>query len=105
MTTIVVAAILQSVEIEPTMPPSSFIMISGEAAETIRAEIADRRASGHARDFGSVRVTAMGRSRWQTSVLPHKESGGFFLPIKAQVRRDERLVPGETVAATVTLEK
>ncbi|WP_443969587.1 hypothetical protein [Sphingobium sp. CR28] len=38
MTTIVVAAILQAVEIEPTTPPSSFIVISGEAAETIRAD-------------------------------------------------------------------
>lgn len=81
-------------------------MISAEAAETIRAEIAHRRASGHARDFDSVRVTAIvGRSRWQTSVIPHKESRSFFLPIKAQVRRDEALVPGETVAATMMLEK
>jgi hypothetical protein len=106
VTTIVVAAILQAVEIEPTMPPSSFIVIGGNEAAAIRAEIADRGAMGKASGFGSVRVTAhVGDSRWQTSLFPHKESGGFFLPIKAPVRRAEGLVPGETISATIIIEK
>ncbi len=36
-------------------------------------------------------LQVVGDSRWQTSVFLQKESGGFFLPIKAQVRRAEGL--------------
>lgn len=50
-------------------------------------------------------LQVVGDSRWQTSVFLQKESGGFFLPIKAQVRRAEGLVPGETITARIILEK
>ncbi|WP_443969586.1 hypothetical protein [Sphingobium sp. CR28] len=37
--------------------------------------------------------------------FPAQRKRRLLLPIKAQVRRDEALVPGETVAAMMTLEK
>jgi hypothetical protein len=62
------------------------------------------RASGFAgpRGFGSVRVqAAIGDVSWRTSVFPQK-SGGYLLPVKADVRRRAGIAAGDDV--TVTLE-
>jgi len=54
--------------------------------------------------FGSARVQAeIGDTRWKTSVFPHKESGGWLLPIKAAVRKAEGLLEGDAVTVTVSL--
>ncbi len=53
--------------------------------------------------WGSVRVSAgIGQSQWNTSLFPDKKSGCYFLPIKAAVRKNEKLDTGDTV--TVQLE-
>ena len=75
-----------------------FVTVDGQAAAEIRYA-----ALGRMGGFGSVRVTVtIGNTRWQTSLFPHKESGGFILPIKADIRRRESLAAGDTV--TVSLE-
>jgi hypothetical protein len=52
--------------------------------------------------FGSVRVEcSIGDVRWQTSVFPQK-SGGYLLPVKAEVRRKAGIAAGDEV--TVSLE-
>jgi hypothetical protein len=52
--------------------------------------------------FGSVRVeVTIGEVRWRTSVFPQK-SGGYILPVKAEVRRQAGIVAGDDV--TVELE-
>ena len=54
--------------------------------------------------FGSARVeVVIGGTRWKTSVFPHKESGGWILPVKAAVRKAEELVEGDQVTVTVSL--
>ena len=54
------------------------------------------------RGFGSVRVEAtIGGVRWRTSVFPQK-SGGYILPVKADVRRRADISAGDEV--TVELE-
>ncbi|HMP46042.1 MAG TPA: DUF1905 domain-containing protein [Sphingopyxis sp.] len=54
--------------------------------------------------FGSARVTAtVGDTVWNTSVFPHRESGGWLLPVKAAVRKAEALAEGEAVTVTVSL--
>lgn len=58
---------------------------------------------GH-KGFGSARVEVeIGDTRWKTSVFPHKESGGWILPIKAAVRKAEELAEGDAVTVTVSL--
>jgi Domain of unknown function (DUF1905) len=58
---------------------------------------------GMSRAFGSVKVKAqIGQTHFQTSLFPHKESGGFILPLKASVRRAEGIDPGDQI--TVALE-
>lgn len=52
--------------------------------------------------FGSVRVEArIGDVTWRTSVFPVK-TGGYILPVKADVRRKAEIAAGDTV--TVALE-
>ena len=54
--------------------------------------------------FGSARVEAViGDTRWKTSVFPHKESGGWILPVKASVRKAEGLTEGDWITVIVSL--
>lgn len=80
-----------------------YVMIGGEAAETISAhELVRRLELGRRRGFGSVKVNArIGDSRWSTSVFPQKE-GGWFLPVKKAICRAEGLEEGD--AAQVQLD-
>jgi Domain of unknown function (DUF1905) len=83
-------------------PPKAawyFVTIDGEVAGSIRA--ATRGSTG---GFGSVRITAtIGATRWQTSIFPSKDSGGYLLPLKASVRRAESLAAGQNVTGTIAL--
>ena len=84
----------------PEAPASwHFLTIDGEAAEAIRATALMRRLEGgQRRGWGSIRVTAtIGDTKWQTSVFPSKESGGYLLPVKAAVRKAEGLTADDEV--------
>ena len=82
-----------------------FLTIAEEEAVEIRAH----RFGTERRGFGAVRVeatidlsTSSGQAvTWRTSVFPQK-TGGFILPVKADVRRRAGLWAGDTV--TVALE-
>ena len=53
--------------------------------------------------FGSVRVEAsIGDVTWRTSVFPQK-SGGYLLPVKADVRRRANIAAGDEVSLTIEL--
>lgn len=81
-----------------------FLTITDEAADGIRlAAITGQWLNGR-RGFGSARVEAtIGGTSWKTSVFPHKESGGWILPVKAAVRKAEDLAEGDAVRVTVSL--
>lgn len=81
-----------------------FVSIAGAAADGIRlAAIGGQWLDGR-RGFGSARVrAAIGGTVWNTSVFPHKESGGWLLPVKAAVRKAEGLAEGADVTVTVSL--
>jgi Domain of unknown function (DUF1905) len=54
--------------------------------------------------FGSIKVSArIGNTEWKTSLFPHKESQGFFLPVKASVRKAEALVADDMLSVTLEL--
>jgi Domain of unknown function (DUF1905) len=70
-----------------------FLTIDPQTSAEIRYE-----TMGQARHFGSVKVTAtIGETDWQTSLWPHKESGGFIIPVKASVRKAEGVIEGDEV--------
>ncbi len=53
------------------------------------------------RGFGSVRVAAtINGVTWRTSIFPQK-SGGYVLPIKAEVRRQAGIAAGDEVRVTL----
>lgn len=75
-----------------------FLTVPEEEAVQIRAHS----FGGERRGFGSVRVAAsINDVSWRTSVFPQK-SGGYILPIKADVRRRAGIAAGDEV--TVSLE-
>lgn len=54
--------------------------------------------------WGSVKVTAtIGATSWKTSVFPDKQSGSYLLPIKASVRKKEKVRQGYAVDIVLTL--
>ena len=74
-----------------------FITVPEEQCDEIRAH-----AFGTPRGFGSVKVQAtIGDVAWRTSVFP-LNSGGYLLPLKAEVRRKANIGAADEV--TVELE-
>jgi Domain of unknown function (DUF1905) len=61
-------------------------------------------SGGGRRGFGAVRVIAtIGKTAWTTSIFPDSKSGSYLLPVKADVRRAEKLTHGSLVTVSVTL--
>ena len=55
--------------------------------------------------FGSLRVIAtIGKTSWRTSVFPDTKAGAFLLPVKADVRRKERIGHGDMVDVTIEID-
>ena len=76
-----------------------FLTIDGQTAAEIRFA-----TLGTTGGFGSIKVEArIGKTRWRTSIFPQSESGGFVLPIKAEVRRSEGIGAGDAATAELIL--
>ncbi len=72
------------------------------AAEAVEIRL-QAQAAGPRRGFGSVRVAAtINGVSWQTSVVPQK-SGGYILPIKADLRRRADIAAGDEVICSLEL--
>jgi hypothetical protein len=75
-----------------------FLTIPEDLSGEFRAQSLSRRGG-----FGSVRVEArIGGVTWRTSVFPQK-SGGFILPVKADVRRRADIAAGDNVDLTLEI--
>ena len=46
---------------------------------------------------------AIGKSTWSTSVFPDAKSGSFLLPIKADIRKAEKLADGSAAKVTLSI--
>ena len=75
---------------------------SGEAAwhfVTVPKGISDdmrNLSQGLRNAFGSLRVIAkIGKTEWRTSVFADTKAGAFLLPVKADVRKREKLGHGD----------
>lgn len=56
------------------------------------------------RGWGSLPVKVkLGKTEWQTSIFPHKKSGGYLLPIKSEVRKKEKITQDETIQLTLEI--
>jgi len=75
-----------------------FITVPEEQSAEIRAQ-----AFAGPRGFGSVRVEAtVNGVTWRTSVFPQR-SGGYILPVKAEVRRKAAIAAGDEIRVTLEL--
>lgn len=75
-----------------------FLTIDGDGAGAIRAAAASTAA------WGSLRVeVTIGQTTWRTSLFPSKAHGGWLLPIKAAVRKSEKLTPGSVIEASIAI--
>jgi hypothetical protein len=56
------------------------------------------------RGWGSVRVSVtIGSSTWDTSVFPDKKLGSYVLPVKAAIRKKEKVSDGDRVKVRVVV--
>jgi hypothetical protein len=75
-----------------------FITVPEEQSDEIRAH-----CLSEMRGFKSARVEArVGDVTWRTSVFPMK-SGGYILPVKAEVRRKAQIAAGDEISVRLTL--
>ena len=79
-----------------------FVTIAGEAADAVRALGFERRALGARAGFGSVRLrVSVDGVRFETSAFPHAASGGYVLPVKAEVRKRAGVGEGDRVTVGI----
>ncbi len=84
---------------EPAKGSWYFMLVTGAPAEAIRTASAGRTGG-----WGSVKVEVeCGSSRWTTSLFSSRENGGYLLPLKAAVRKKEKLTEGDRIAVTLRL--
>lgn len=56
------------------------------------------------RGWGSVRVEAtIGETTWETSLFPQAKEGTYILPIKADVRKKEKIVVGRGINVSLVV--
>ena len=83
----------------PTSTAWHFVTIDGAVADAIRAASPGRSAA-----WGSVYVhVRINDTSWQTSVFPSKEVRGYLLPIKAAVRKAQKLSEGDQVTLQISV--
>jgi hypothetical protein len=77
-----------------------FVTLPANLSERIRTL-----TMGQLKPFGSFRVNARtGLSRWETSLFKDTKREVFVLPVKADVRRKEKIKPGDTIEVSISFE-
>ncbi|MEK7660510.1 MAG: DUF1905 domain-containing protein [Pseudomonadota bacterium] len=76
-----------------------FFVIPREIADEIKFFNANK-----LRGFRSLKVKAtIGETIFATSIFPDSKSGGYFLPLKASVRKSENIVAGDIIMVQLSL--
>lgn len=81
--------------------PVRWFFVTVEGAPAAELKLA---SMGLTAGFGSLPVTArIGATTWRTSVFPHRESGGWLLPLKAAVRKEAGIHEGDEIEVTLDI--
>lgn len=84
---------------EPAKGRWYFMSVTREVAEAIRIA-----SAGRSGGWGSVKVEAeIGDTRLTTSLFPSQSAGGYLLPLKAAVRKAEKIDEGSHIEVSLTL--
>ena len=89
-----------------TMPKkmSEEIEIEVPSSDDSKISFFNENISVKKRGWGSVRVKAtIGETTWETSLFPQAKEGTFILPIKADVRKKEKIVVGSEVHVSLVV--
>jgi Domain of unknown function (DUF1905) len=79
-----------------------FLTLPAAVSKEIRIVDAGPRRVG----FGSLRVEAtIGGSTWQTSIFPSAGLNAYILPVKAAVRKAEKMAEGKSVIVQVVVNR
>jgi hypothetical protein len=79
-----------------------FVTLPAAISKEIRLVDAGPRRVG----FGALRVEAtIGQSTWKTSIFPSSGLKAYILPVKAAVRKAEKMVEGKSVSVQVTVKR
>jgi hypothetical protein len=80
-----------------------FITLPQDKSEEIK--FFSENIHGKRRGWGAVRVEAIiGNTTWQTSIFPSSQSQAYILPIKADVRKKEKILVGNIVKVQLKIE-
>jgi hypothetical protein len=78
----------------PGMAGWHFSSVPQDISDDIKHLFGDKK-----RGWGSLPVIAtIGKTSWNTSIFPDKNSGGYLLPLKADVRKKEGIVADSTIS-------
>lgn len=84
----------------PGMAGWHFVTLPTKLAGQIGAQYHSRR-----RGWGSLPVeVTVGKTTWKTSIFPDKKSQSYLLPLKAEVRKKERIGEGDAITISLTIE-
>jgi hypothetical protein len=79
-----------------------FLTLPEAVAREIRLVDAGPRRMG----FGALRVEAtIGETTWKTSIFPSAQLKAYILPVKATVRKAEKLVEGKLVSLQILVSR
>lgn len=78
----------------------TFVTLPLETADQIRFVAGGQKAKG----WGMIKVkVSIGSSTWRTTIWPDKASGSFLLPVKAAVRKAEKVSVRDTIEVDMTV--
>ena len=81
-----------------------FLSIEDEEAAQVKFFTDPANTGKKRRGWGAVKVKAtIGDTTWETGMFPSKDTGGYFLPIKKQVRTAEKLLVDSEVTINLII--
>ena len=83
----------------PSVAGWHFVSVGKSESEEIKKTYSVKR-----RGFGAVPVfVTVGKTNWETSIFPEKQSGKHLLPLKAEVRKKESIGEGDTITFSIEI--
>ena len=89
--------------LQASAPYAGFITLPEDKSEEIK--FFSENVHGKRRGWGAVRVQAtIGETTWQTSIFPHAKVSAYILPVKADVRKKEKILADNMVEVQLKIE-
>ncbi len=83
----------------PSMAGWYFVTIPEEMSKEIKQQFGDFK-----RGWGSLAVkVTLGKTVWETSIFPDKKLNAYLLPLKAEVRKKEKVEVNKQISFTLEI--